>query len=107
MASSSDPQAWIKSTHSGSGDCVQWRIDQHEVRLRDSKNPEGPELSFTTSEWSAFLAGVKQGEADLLRSDQFQTGSGASGMWLSVIRRVGVRPLAIRQTSLRPKQFRR
>ena len=35
------------------------------VRLRDSKNPVGPELVFNHSEWAAFLAGVKRGEAEL------------------------------------------
>jgi len=32
--------------------------------LRDSKDPGGPKLAFTTSEWDAFIAGVKDGEFD-------------------------------------------
>lgn len=32
--------------------------------LRDSKNPEGPKLFFTQSEWDAFVGGVKLGEFD-------------------------------------------
>lgn len=32
--------------------------------LRDSKNPEGPKLFFTRSEWEAFVGGVKLGEFD-------------------------------------------
>ncbi|WP_326820122.1 DUF397 domain-containing protein [Streptosporangium sp. NBC_01756] len=32
--------------------------------LRDSKNPEGPKLFFTRSEWDAFVGGVKLGEFD-------------------------------------------
>ncbi|GHE33649.1 hypothetical protein GCM10017673_40540 [Streptosporangium violaceochromogenes] len=32
--------------------------------LRDSKNPEGPALLFTRSEWDAFVGGVKLGEFD-------------------------------------------
>jgi hypothetical protein len=31
------------------------------VLVRDTKNPGGPVLSFTTAEWSAFLDGVSEG----------------------------------------------
>jgi hypothetical protein len=31
------------------------------VALRDSKNPAGPDLRFTASEWAAFLEGVCHG----------------------------------------------
>ncbi|MEV4345297.1 DUF397 domain-containing protein [Actinoplanes sp. NPDC049596] len=59
---------WKKSTRSSqSGQCVEWSID-HEPNLicvRDSKDPDGPILRFTATEWTAFLAGVHQGEADL------------------------------------------
>ncbi|MDF5753375.1 DUF397 domain-containing protein [Spongiactinospora sp. TRM90649] len=33
--------------------------------LRDSKNPDGPVLTFTPAEWHAFVAGVKDGEFDI------------------------------------------
>jgi hypothetical protein len=32
--------------------------------MRDSRDPSGPRLAFTTSEWDAFIAGVKDGEFD-------------------------------------------
>ncbi|MGV9772304.1 DUF397 domain-containing protein [Streptosporangium sp. NPDC003464] len=32
--------------------------------LRDSKNPEGPKLFFTRSEWDASVGGMKLGEFD-------------------------------------------
>jgi Domain of unknown function (DUF397) len=32
--------------------------------VRDSKDPAGPSLAFTTAEWEAFTAGVKDGEFD-------------------------------------------
>jgi hypothetical protein len=32
------------------------------VGVRDSKNPTGPALIFTPSEWDAFTAGVADGE---------------------------------------------
>ncbi|MFE1594345.1 DUF397 domain-containing protein [Nocardia sp. NPDC058705] len=34
------------------------------VALRDSKNPDGPVLIFTPGEWTAFTAGVHDGEFD-------------------------------------------
>ncbi|MEV7808630.1 DUF397 domain-containing protein [Microbispora sp. NPDC088329] len=34
------------------------------VAVRDSKDRSGPVLAFTPSEWSAFIAGVKNGEFD-------------------------------------------
>jgi hypothetical protein len=30
--------------------------------VRDSKNPDGPVLTFTPGEWNAFIEGVKDGE---------------------------------------------
>ncbi|GIH94537.1 DUF397 domain-containing protein [Planobispora siamensis] len=32
--------------------------------LRGSKDPDGPKLFFTQSEWDAFVGGVKLGEFD-------------------------------------------
>jgi hypothetical protein len=34
------------------------------VAMRNSKQPEGPVLVFTMSEWDAFVAGAKDGEFD-------------------------------------------
>jgi len=34
--------------------------------LRHSQDRTGPELVLTHSEWAAFIAGIKHGEADLL-----------------------------------------
>ncbi|MCP2276656.1 MULTISPECIES: DUF397 domain-containing protein [Nocardia] len=54
---------WIKSTRSGSRDCVEVAfLPGGQVGVRDSKNPEGPALIFTPSEWDAFSAGVADGE---------------------------------------------
>lgn len=40
------------------------------IAVRDSKDPDGPKLFFTSDEWSAFLRGVK--------ADEFDLGCGAS-----------------------------
>jgi hypothetical protein len=58
--------AWRKSSHSGSngGDCVEVAAFLGEkVAIRDSKNPTGPVLTFSTSDWTAFLNAVKSGTA--------------------------------------------
>ncbi|WP_433193853.1 DUF397 domain-containing protein [Nocardia sp. CA-107356] len=55
---------WFKSSHSsGQTSCVEvaW-LDGGEVGIRDSKNPTGPALIFTPSEWDAFTAGITDGE---------------------------------------------
>jgi hypothetical protein len=60
---------WRKSSRSSEqgGQCVEvaalWRPEQA-IGLRDSKNPAGPVLAFTPSEWNAFVARVKTGTVD-------------------------------------------
>ena len=59
---------WCKSSRSSGGgnNCVEVaRNLPGIVAVRDSKDPEGPKLVFTPAEWSAFTAGVKDGEFKL------------------------------------------
>lgn len=35
------------------------------IAVRDSKDPDGPKLFFTSDEWTAFIRGVKADEFDL------------------------------------------
>ena len=65
MSERKTPSAWQKSSFSMSGDCVEWRYSKTFVHVRSSKDPSGRTLEFTHSEWRAFVAGVKSGEADL------------------------------------------
>ncbi|MEV4238676.1 DUF397 domain-containing protein [Nocardia sp. NPDC049737] len=57
---------WFKSSHSqGGSDCVEVAfLAEGHIGIRDSKNPTGPALAFTPSEWDAFTAGVNNGELD-------------------------------------------
>ena len=56
---------WVKSSLSfAQGNCVQVAAGDGAVIVRNSRDPEGPELAFTPGEWDAFLAGVKNGEFD-------------------------------------------
>jgi hypothetical protein len=58
---------WLKSSRSyGSGECVEVRPVDGNIKMRDSKNPDGPQLSFTRGEWAAFVAGVRAGDFDHL-----------------------------------------
>ena len=63
---------WRTSSYSaGNGACVQWRKSSHSnlngscvevadrVQVRDSKDPDGPVLTFTPAEWQAFINGLK------------------------------------------------
>jgi len=56
---------WHKSSWSESGSCVEVHIGRDCVRVRDTKDQNGPSLTFTHREWSAFLAGVRDGEFDV------------------------------------------
>ncbi|UGT52548.1 DUF397 domain-containing protein [Nocardia asteroides] len=56
---------WLRAGTAGAGSSVEVAmLDDGYVALRDGKNPEGPVLIFTPSEWSAFTAGVHDGEFD-------------------------------------------
>ncbi|MEO3779422.1 DUF397 domain-containing protein [Micromonospora sp. B11E3] len=52
---------WRKSTRSnGSGDCVEVADGLTDmVGLRDSKDPNGPVLTFDPQAWARFVAGVR------------------------------------------------
>jgi Domain of unknown function (DUF397) len=57
---------WVKSSLSyANGNCVEVS-DQPEsaIGVRNSRDPEGPVLRFTSDEWQAFLGGVRNGEFD-------------------------------------------
>jgi hypothetical protein len=58
--------SWFKSSLSfAHGDCVEVaHLSDSCIGVRDSKDPAGPVLRFTPSEWTAFLGGVRNGEFD-------------------------------------------
>jgi hypothetical protein len=59
---------WFKSSHSsGQSECVEvaW-LGSGRVGVRDSKNPNGPALTFGPAEWDAFAAFVQRCELDSL-----------------------------------------
>ena len=58
---------WFKSKRSGPNcdNCVEVAFVGEAIAVRDSKNPTGPALIFTSAEWDAFVGGAKDGEFDL------------------------------------------
>lgn len=73
MINSGDPVTaiagaqWRKARASGQqGNCLEVAdLPKGSRALRDSKNPAGPALVFSASEWSCFLDGAKNGEFDV------------------------------------------
>ena len=54
---------WRKSSRSdsGGGACIEVARADRLVAVRDSKNPEGPVLAFTSAEWLGLVSGIKAG----------------------------------------------
>ncbi|MGP3983870.1 DUF397 domain-containing protein [Streptomyces sp. KR80] len=50
--------AWRKSSYSGSegGACVEVAAHPAAVHVRDSKDPDGPVLTFTPEAWASFTS---------------------------------------------------
>jgi Domain of unknown function (DUF397) len=64
--------AWRKSSYSNGsgGSCVEIAAltpaaGEHDIAVRDSKDPHGPALTFTARQWSAFTTAIKAHEFDL------------------------------------------
>jgi hypothetical protein len=61
--------SWTKSSFSSmNGNCVEIsRLTVDRIGVRDTKDGDsGPVLFFTSAEWSAFLAGAREGQFDSL-----------------------------------------
>jgi predicted secreted Zn-dependent protease len=56
---------WRKSSHSSDGACVEVAFVPGQIMVRDSKDRDGAILTFTASEWKAFIAGARSGEFEL------------------------------------------
>lgn len=59
--------AWLKSSRStGNGACVEVKSPAvSSVVVRDSKDPQGPVLTFSPEAWSTFVGDVDRGSYDL------------------------------------------
>ncbi len=55
---------WHKSSRSGGDNCVLVAVTNGRVYVRDSKDLDGPILSFAGSAWDGFLDDVRAGGFD-------------------------------------------
>jgi predicted secreted Zn-dependent protease len=58
--------AWVKSTKSEANGCVEVAKIPEGRAVRQSQDPTGPALIFTSREWDAFIAGVQACEEGLM-----------------------------------------
>jgi hypothetical protein len=60
-----DQAGWRKSSYSGTqGNCVELAVNAPAaVAVRDSKNPAGPQLTFTAAGWRTFVMSLQNGKA--------------------------------------------
>ena len=65
MAEDRRPIVWRKSSASGTGNCVEVASAGQSILVRDTKNRADGVLTFTATEWQAFVAGVQAGEFSL------------------------------------------
>lgn len=63
-------EGWHKPWSGGNGgNCLEaMKLADGRIALRQSTDPEGPALIYTTAEMLAFIEGAKAGEADFLLS---------------------------------------
>ncbi|MFF4922768.1 DUF397 domain-containing protein [Kitasatospora sp. NPDC001261] len=64
MKRDSSAITWRRSTYSnGQGNCIEIADGlASTIPVRDSKDPNGPALAFTTEAWRAFVSGVQAGD---------------------------------------------
>ncbi|MFD5060264.1 DUF397 domain-containing protein [Streptomyces sp. NPDC058394] len=55
------PLCWFKSSYSGANttECVEAAHLPQATAVRDSKNPDGPVLTFGNASWAGFLTAVR------------------------------------------------
>ncbi|MBH1938410.1 DUF397 domain-containing protein [Streptomyces sp. AV19] len=67
MSNTQEPSRpeWAKSSHSSGqgGQCVEWapaRTMSGAIPIRDSKRPQGPNLTFPSASWHSFVIGIQR-----------------------------------------------
>ena len=55
---------WKKSTRSNEGNCVEVATPPEAVMVRDTKDRQGPTLSFTADRWTGFVHAIRSGTFD-------------------------------------------
>ena len=55
---------WQVARECNGGSCIQVATHGEQIVIGDSKNPEGPILTYSRTEWDAFSNGIRQGDFD-------------------------------------------
>ena len=64
MAQLDQEPRWRKSSRSGGSNCVEVAVVDGTVLVRDSKDPSGAWLCFTSEQWLTFLQAIRAGDLD-------------------------------------------
>ena len=89
---------WRKSSYSSAngGACVEVAVvpgskegSDYVITMRDSKDPDGPVLTFTPDEWRAFTLGVQDGNSTWPRTMPRSDGPRSDGPGESAVRPAG------------------
>jgi hypothetical protein len=56
--------SWRVARNCNGGNCIRVAPIAEMIVIGDSKNPDGPLLSYSHAEWAAFVEGVRQGDFD-------------------------------------------
>lgn len=56
---------WRKSSFCDTSACVEVRVQDGLIQVRDSKDPEGSVLTYTESQWATFVRGATDGEFNI------------------------------------------
>jgi hypothetical protein len=55
---------WLVAQNCNGGTCIRVATHEEQIVIGDSKNPRGPVLTYSRSEWAAFVDGVREGDFD-------------------------------------------
>jgi len=58
--------SWHTARRCDGGNCVRIASSADTIVIGDSKNPDGPTLSYTYAEWTTFVQGIRDGDFDEL-----------------------------------------
>ena len=56
--------AWRVARDCDAGTCISVAPHQGMIVIGDTKNPDGPVLSYSHDEWFTFVQGIRQGDFD-------------------------------------------
>jgi|tagenome__1003787_1003787.scaffolds.fasta_scaffold19867090_2 hypothetical protein len=65
LSSDTPDRGWRRASRCASSGCVEILMADGRIEVRDSKQSDGPVLTYFPDEWITFIGAVKAGEFDL------------------------------------------